>query len=242
MRIGLLTAIWKRPELTRIVLDYYDNLVVEGVEFVKLAVGSEGADSLILANGNGWGYVEETNDPLGAKWNRGLQAFEDTDVDGVMVIGSDDLISPAYFEQVRDANAEVFSFRGCTMYVQEPRVRLAHSKKFHTGAGRYLSAKLLKRIKYKGWPGGRAYKLDGALDNLVESNTRLGARKWAHNGEGGAWMVDVKTAENMWSFAAMESRLGDFKDDPSPADWWDSNFPGIREQLEQTALTAQNNV
>ena len=97
MKIGILSAIWQRPEITRIFAEGIKRLQRQ-FDIVPVVVGSEGEESMSLAREYGFIYLERPNSPLGNKFNEGLKVFKNIDVDYVMIMGSDDLISNSLLE------------------------------------------------------------------------------------------------------------------------------------------------
>jgi Flp pilus assembly protein TadD len=100
-KIVIYTCVWRRPELTRIVLSYYSGLKKElsgKIQLELLAVGSEGDASRKLCEDCGFDYFEYANQPLSAKWEYGINRCADYDPDGVIIVGSDDLISQNLIE------------------------------------------------------------------------------------------------------------------------------------------------
>ena len=92
MKIGILTCMWKRPKVFDIFATGINRLR-EKFDIIPLAVGSEGSKSMELCRKHQFMYLERPNKPLGRKFNEGLSCFKNTDVDYVMILGSDDLIS-----------------------------------------------------------------------------------------------------------------------------------------------------
>lgn len=97
MKIALIAAIYKRYDLTRIFLDYYNqqkkNLQQEGFDLELICVGSEGELSRTMAEENGWRYFEYANDPLSHKIEHAfLQARNTANIKGCVWIGSDDFL------------------------------------------------------------------------------------------------------------------------------------------------------
>lgn len=236
-RVGILTTLWQRHDLERVVLNYYADLDTPGIELVPLAVGSEGAASKRVADEAGWSYLEAPNTPLGAKHQAGLTEFKKSDVWGVIVIGSDDLLTRDYFRWLRghiETGAEVFSLRGCFFYDGDTG-EVVRSPRFLPGAGRYFSRSLLDRVGWRVWPDDRERYLDGAADEVARQG-----RPWRfmHCGDDGVAILDIKAGTNMWDFPTMRQRAGRHAvREHDPADWLDSNFPGIRGQIE--TITAQ---
>ena len=72
----MLTCVWKRPKLTKIILSYYSKLKKEIKNTVNLelvAVGSEGNKSRKICEGAGFHYFEHENQPMSNKWQYGLK-------------------------------------------------------------------------------------------------------------------------------------------------------------------------
>ncbi len=99
-KIVLLTCVWQRQTLTDIILGYYSDVkdkIFEDIDLILVAVGSEGDISRNLCEKYGFKYYEHPNAPLSAKWQFGLDATRLYDPDGVVIIGSDDLVTPNIF-------------------------------------------------------------------------------------------------------------------------------------------------
>ncbi|TFG90141.1 MAG: hypothetical protein E4H16_02375 [Candidatus Atribacteria bacterium] len=92
MKIGIITCMWRRPKIFDIFATGINRLR-NSYDIVPLAVGSEGSQSMNLCRKHEFMYLERPNKPLGRKFNDGIRCFRNTDVDYVMVMGSDDLIS-----------------------------------------------------------------------------------------------------------------------------------------------------
>ncbi|GCE96462.1 TPR domain protein [Arthrospira platensis NIES-46] len=178
--IVILTCVWKRPELTRVVLSYYSRLKRElcgMIELKLLAVGSEGEQSRQLCESCGFDYVEYQNQPLSDKWEYGINRCRDYNPDAVIIVGSDDLISRSLIEFYDRKLKEGLVFCGITDayffdlqtekmihwvgYTSEvDAVRLGET----TGMGRCLSKPLLERLDFSIWRNlNKDRNLDGAM-------------------------------------------------------------------------------
>ena len=96
--VALITAVWKRHELTALVLNRFRNIKDElaGTIDVKLiAVGSEGDASRQLCENHGFTYVEQDNMPLNRKYNAASRLAQESNPDAVYRIDSDDWITSA---------------------------------------------------------------------------------------------------------------------------------------------------
>jgi hypothetical protein len=96
-KILVVTAMYGRHDLTKIVLHYYAE-IKRGFEMQLLCVGSEGEKSKSLAEECGWDYIEAKNNPVSQKFNALFKESEKYDYDFMVLIGSDDLISPEIFQ------------------------------------------------------------------------------------------------------------------------------------------------
>jgi len=100
VKIVVLTALWRRPNLARLVLRRYRAIQQElagEIDFDFVAVGSEGKLSREMAVAEGWHYVEARNNPLGGKWNAAMPTVRKLSPDGLVIVGSDDWLSTPAF-------------------------------------------------------------------------------------------------------------------------------------------------
>ena len=205
-RIGILTCIWKRPELTRYVLDYYAKMEVEGVRFSRRAVASEP-----IGPQRGWTIIQEPNRPLGKKWNQGCEEFKRTHIDGLVVVGSDDLLNARFFEVIRDLDDNVQHAELDSLYYYDTLSGdMVYLPRAVPGAGRYFNRTYLRRAKWRLWMDGTEEHLDadpyrwapGVTKRRIESRPT------------GAALVDIKSDINMWSFGYITHYPGLKKVDP----------------------------
>lgn len=103
MRLILVMPAWRRFDVTRLVLAQRAHLrgvlAERGVEAVSLIVADD--DNIDIAREMGCETLERPNEPLGAKWNDGLEhACRELDADFVTVVGSDDWVHPDLFDRL----------------------------------------------------------------------------------------------------------------------------------------------
>jgi tetratricopeptide (TPR) repeat protein len=184
-RIVLLTCVWKRPELTKIILSYYKLLqkkLSKTIDIKLLAIGSEGGDSHQLCHDCGFDYLEHPNKPLSSKWEYGLNRCADYNPDAVVIFGSDDLLSQTLIEfydsqlkansiflGIQDgyffdlSNQKLFWWKGYSTKQDSKRVGET------IGMGRCLSRKLLDKLEFSIWNGIHLNSnLDGAMTNKLQ--------------------------------------------------------------------------
>jgi hypothetical protein len=229
MRIGVLTTLWRRHALARIVLDHYVHLDLFSV---LLAVGSEGRDSQSLAESCGWQYMEYPNHPLSDKWNAGMEALRGR-VDAVMIVGSDDIVTERAIRMLIQSVEDGSDAVGLKdLYYYDTREEKAYYGERHNpGAGMTVSASALERVGWKPWGSGLNRYLDRSFTNRMQTKAYPCKFKYLKNcREQAADLVDIKTDTNMWSLeqlAAATERVH-----PVSLSDFDSTFPDLREQLK----------
>lgn len=217
MRLGLLTCIWKRHELAALSLAHNLAAAAEAdIEVVPIAVGSEGVSSAAIAEEAGWQYLHHANQPLGAKWNAGMELMKDLDVGAVMIVGSDDFLSVDLFTAVA---SEIATWAGGPLWygVRDCYVlhaasgRLKHFEGYAAndqragepiGTARVYSNDWLALRDWKPWPDDAISGLDRAI-RLTPEHGRV-----ASMAEAGP-ILDVKAypLHDLNSFWAMHGEL-----------------------------------
>ena len=197
MKLALITTIWKRPELTKIVLDYYK-------QFPKLeliCVGSEGEKSKQLAEG--WHYVEYKNYPVSEKHNQALKKAKELKVDGVILIGSDDLMSKEVFEFYQTltptenvvhgfSDIHFFDTEKGNLYYYQPNKILQS-----IGTGRFFSKKILNKCNWELWDNDLNRRLDTNCTNKLKNLCIF--EQILKLSDINGFVVDVKHSENITS-------------------------------------------
>ena len=97
--IVIVTALWKRPNLTRLMLEHTRRVAQQtSLEVELVAVGSEGDQTRAMCDKASWKYVEHPNEALNHKWNQGVLKAQEFDPASVLILGSDDFIDQALLE------------------------------------------------------------------------------------------------------------------------------------------------
>lgn len=230
--IGILTTLWKRHDLESLVMEYYRCLHIDGINLVRVAVGSEGAVSRFNAESSGFHYVEAPNDPLSDKWNAGMRYLKDK-VDAVILVGSDDILSESAIRTLVaewENGADMVGLEDLWYYEDG---RLYESIRSHPGAGTILGASVLMRVDWEPWPKGIDRRLDGHMTNRLHTDGYPCRCKYIDkNIEKGLLLVDIKSDVNMWSSADMAQMTGRVNE--IPVERLDEAFPGLRDLVNQT--------
>lgn len=174
-RIGYVTAMWKRPELTDMVFSHVAFLkgkLADKLELIPAVAGSEGDVSRAIAERNGFLYAEAPNSPLSNKWNASLALLREQDVDGVCIFGSDDLPNETYFLRLLEELSRgrdllgvdgMYFFDQFTGRMFDWKGYRAPREKDVPGAGRFLHRRYVERLNWRLWPDGLESSLDGAM-------------------------------------------------------------------------------
>lgn len=217
LRICLLTCLWGRHALSKLMLDYYARLADEMLDLFDLqlmAVGSEGRVTERLVRDRGFWYLEHPNAPLGRKWNAGLRDLRSHAPDVVVTVGSDDFISREglllLWSQVhaqilyggwRDMFfLDLESRRSCYWPGYDLTAARAGEP---VGAGRFYSAQLLDTLDWNLWLDSLERGLDGVAHQRVQAHLSADVLLNACAIDRRGCILGVKTSQNLWSYARL---------------------------------------
>jgi hypothetical protein len=164
-------AIYKRPELTKIVLDYYRKKSKQ-YGFKVVIAGSEGAQSKKLAKG--FDYIEVPNFPISEKNNKMMQRAKVHNPDAVVLLGSDDFICDNviqfYYDLIKQNEQSVVGFYDLYFYSTQHEYLSHYEVGFQSyGAGRFFPRMVLDMIDFTGWRGEINKGLDGNNTKVLMS-------------------------------------------------------------------------
>jgi hypothetical protein len=212
-KLILLTAIHGRLRLAEEMLLHTARVgaSIGGLNLQVVAAISPEDRAILPALGRiGAGVVCVANNPVSRKWQEGLRkAWElhGRDADGVMILGSDDFVTPAYLRQacriLTSGFSAVFgvdqfySYNALTRELGHWRQIVYHeSWPIPVGCGRVFSRALLDRVSWRLWPLDQ----DKGLDTMCSK--RLIALGYPMDlvrldNFPGAAIVDVKSDTNI---------------------------------------------
>ena len=197
MQIHILTAFWKRPEITDLFIHGVHRLGYE----CTASISEESYIPICEANHIDWVMVN--NRPLGNKWNQGLKKALQKDWDYLLILGSDDLISNCLIDRYMSYDGwDMIGVKDFYVY-KDGVVKHFVSKRLKTiGAGRFL-----KRTAIKGelWDAWRDKGLDGSCSKKLK---RWGLTEMAVS-MGDSVVVDIKSDINMNSFDKLKGQIVD---------------------------------
>lgn len=221
MRLVIVTALWGRPELTKVFLKHIRS-ITRGKDVELLAVGSEGSTSLAACQAEGWNYIERPNTPLSQKFNAVFEKAADFKPDGVMLMGSDDLPEERLIDSyLRDLDhndmaitglRDLYFYSALTGKAIHYKGFIGNKSKYTIGCGRLFPRKVLDRLRWRPWGDE---KINRGLDlccsrRLLSMNIGEKQRQMADVGAA----VDIKTGQNitemktfLFNFAPVEPEM-----------------------------------
>lgn len=182
MKIAIITAMWKRPEVFDLFGMNTNVLIsqVKGYEIQVFVAGSEGRRSKRLADEYGFNYVEYPNEQLYSKFNAAVRLAKKWRPDYLLMMGSDDIIDLPMFENYIKPMQKGIDFIGCLDWcfldinTMKACMWLGYTERgrkgITCGAGRMLSSKLLAKMDWRPWdkPVNGA-RMDGTMQKKLKS-------------------------------------------------------------------------
>ena len=216
LKVAFVTGMWKRKEVFRI---FAEGIILLQKKFPKIAIqcfiaGSEGKQSEELAKSYNFNYIEYPNQPLGKKFNAATQLAMRWQPDYYMMLGSDDLISPAlfqkYIEQMQKKIDYIYLIDSFFYDIRSKQTAywggyIQNWNKGHAaGIGRCLSAAVIQAMDGQPW-------LIGKYDNLLDTSMDIQLKKIKHSsysiscGKSNCMALDIKSSVNMTPFKLWEN-------------------------------------
>jgi len=209
IKICLVTVIYKRHELTDFVLSYYNqqkDRLKDKIEIELVCVGSEGNISQGIAIKNGFEYHEYPNTPVSHKHNKVVEVCKNKDVDGIVYVGSDDIIDDVFFDEYIKCINQKIDFLGFTdvYFLTENHLGYWGGYKSDTprynepiGPGKFYSKKLLDKLNWKPWGNAELNRgLDRLCWNELNSQSDI-TKKIKKCTEINGHIIDIKTETNI---------------------------------------------
>lgn len=207
-RLGILTALWRRPRIAEAVLRHHVALTVPGVQITVCAVRSP-EDTDPADDVPGVLYAESPNQPVSDKWNAGMMALQGRRLDAVMIVGSDDMVTAGYVAEACGAilGGSDFARPLGLVFVNTETGEAHRSALPRIGLGRTLSARLLDACNWQPWPPGLTRRLDGGMDRRLkpvhDRRTDAAISVGCIGEDGPVEVVDLKSAVNLWDYDTM---------------------------------------
>lgn len=212
MSIHILTALWKRPTITRICFEGIKRLRAYNDTHIEVTAAISEPEYEDLCKEYDIGYVYADNRPLGHKWHVGLQEALESDFDYLMLLGSDDLISNSLLDLYKPLMEEYYVFGIEDLYIysayhKEVKYFPGYDKvKMSIGAGRMIHRKVIEDCGNKLWKFGVNRGLDGACLQRIRAN---GYDEHVINAKGKAAVMDIKSLVNLNRYEHFKGEIVD---------------------------------
>lgn len=208
MKIAVVSAVWKRPEVFEMFAKGLLNLKASiEHELIIIIAGSEGNKSKTMVEKYGFTYIEVPNSPLATKHNATTLEAKKHNPDYVLFLGSDDIIGNSlmsvydrYMERSVDfIGVTDFYFYDITTKKSSYWGGYTDNRIGHTaGAGRLISKRLMNLWNWETFEVKDSHVLDNSvqnkLRNLKYSSALINMK--AHD----VFALDIKSSENMTPF------------------------------------------
>jgi hypothetical protein len=216
--ICIITCVWKRYELTKIILEYLVFIKKELINDFNIdiiVVGSEGKKYETLCKNLSIYYIEHPNKPLNKKFNAASKFCEKFNPDAVLLTGSDDIITPNTIKNLMnklDKKTHVVGVTDLHVYDSVNQIIykwLGYTDKIRInipiGAGRLFDNYTLKKLDWLLWD------TEIEINRGLDSNNRNKLKKYEISMKGysqkslDGFVVDIKGAskENITSLERM---------------------------------------
>lgn len=207
-KICLFTVTYNRLELTDYILNYYNNIkneLKDICDMEMICIGSDGKSGEIIANKNNFEYIEYKNNPVSEKHNFGAMSCKKHNPDGIIYVGSDDMLSIEFFKYYLKELDNGIDFCGVKDIYFLTKDKLGYwggysknSTRYNepVGPGKLYSKNLMEKLNWRPWGDD---KIDRKLDTSVTKNLN----KLVYNGkiikcsDVNGYFIDIKTEVNI---------------------------------------------
>jgi len=190
VRLAIVTAWHGRPDLTRRVAEYYAGM---GVCIAAVTRGELDA----IGRVDGWGYAISPN-VVSDKFNTAV-AHARFNADAVMIVGSDDLVSPKYIEdaiRLLEEGVDYIHGNGLYFYDETYRRSVYVPTSAPPGCGRVLSKRLLDMLDWQPYAPGLMKCIEASMAERLKAlwfvESEIDCSPKDDHAEG-RYLVDIKT-------------------------------------------------
>jgi len=200
MTFGVLTINNRRPTVLNLFLASMRRLRKEvGIDFPVVCVS--GVEDKKICAQYGVHHITQANKPASEKWNTGLCFLQTLNLDYVLILGSDDIMSTdllrAYITEM-EKDVDLIGLNEIFVYDGDGKTRGALRRYTSTkvlGVGKMLNKRILDKVEWRGWASShpRSWGMDGLLARNTDKHIRT---KSMVSGV----VVDVKSADSLNKF------------------------------------------
>jgi hypothetical protein len=210
MKVAIVSCVWKRPEVFEMFAKGVKHLIANSkTEFIVIISGSEGEVSKQMVEKHGFIYVEMPNDPLSVKANKPVLIAKEYNVDYVLAVGSDDVISPELMRIYEKHMSRLIDYIAVLdFYFYDTNsgrssywggYKESYREGHACGAGRLMSKKLLEQWAWQPWEVKHSKVLDSSIQEKLKATPHTS--EVFSIKEHGVFALDIKSSTNMTPFA-----------------------------------------
>lgn len=204
MKISIITASHLRKNVLKLFFLSMDRLRNEsGIDIDVICVGDQ--DQKTMADKHDIHFIPMPNKPVSRKFQKALTTAKSYSPDGVLILGSDDIISTQTINNLSSGLDEV-DVSGLSLiyfYSTLPDTAgmlLEMQRGYMFGAGKMIGGELLNKLNWVLWEKDANFGLDGMAIK------RMQAIPYTHTISCGT-LVDVKSRINMNKFSFWQKKL-----------------------------------
>lgn len=200
-----ISAMHNRHALSRAWAEHTASL---GFDMVIVAYSEGDTENAATCDNFNFHSGELPNNPLAGKFNAALNSAWLRGAERVMILPSDDFVSPAWVKAAREEEGDYLFPHTCAIMDSETqaaykirKLGLSDGRQVGTlrfGAGRVISRKVIEKLAGTLWPTHLNRGLDTASHNAIIA---AGFKPKVVN-TGSIPITDIKTDENIWPYQA----------------------------------------
>lgn len=218
MKIVLVVCSFGREKLTTFCLGHYKRVQQElnrrGIDLRILVVDTDSTSIWDYCKDNEIDYCNHINNPLSEKWQFGIFCSKEYEPDGVIISGSDDLLTARYIINItRNKGPKIYGLRDL-LYLDHlnrqlyywPGYDKSYRLKEPIGLGRFFNREVLDKCDWVLW--NPRYPKERCLDyNCLIYLQKMGIGYESFRMEKVGEGIDIKAGDNMTPITAFKNLI-----------------------------------
>ena len=237
MKIACVIPIHRRPKIT---IATINRLKMQTLPLYEIIVVGDSDIERAVAKETGVIYFERKNQPLGAKWQLGINYCKEINVDAILICGSDKWITNNWCEEMskyieKDFDDVGLKNRHVSFFNKNEKpviIKRTYRKgiKLPTGGGRLVSKRILEKINWKLYPSKKR-RLDFLVTRKISKNG--GKTKKINDNSIKALEIKSNEWETLNKFRYKSVNIVNLKTIKNHKKWLNDNFPGAVKMLNE---------
>lgn len=219
MRITIHVPIYRKPNVREIFAAGVHRLIKafpnDSISVLAIISPEDDTHPIDWAVENEFQVTLTANKPLSNKFNHGLLGINNIfNPDVVLFLGSDNMISNSYIQQMKTAIEDGKEWGGCydCYFADLKSKRIVHWNGYEgkrnaepIGTGRFMTRKMLRHFKYQIWPNGLPSSCD--YYSFEKINSAKFRRHIIRLKGTDHFMVDLKGDNNMGKLPRIDAKI-----------------------------------